>query len=66
MVFGALYTPIRPLGRRVSTERESRMDQPPRVPFTFMFVAAFFVILGIGVLNARQVLHGRWDDLTMK
>lgn len=34
-----------------------------RVPFTFMFVAAFLVVLGIGVVTNRRVMQERWERL---
>ena len=34
-----------------------------RVPFTFMFVAAFFVVLGIGVFTNRHVMRERLSQL---
>lgn len=34
-----------------------------RVPFTFMFVAAFFVVLGIGVFTNRHAMEQRWERL---
>lgn len=33
-----------------------------RVPFTFMFVAAFFVVLGIGAFTNRNVMKQRLES----
>jgi hypothetical protein len=41
-------------------------QQPKRVPFTFMFVAAFLVLVGVGLLTSRNVMQQRWDNLTMQ
>jgi hypothetical protein len=40
--------------------------EPRKVPFTYMFVAAFLVLVGAGVLMNRNVMQERWQRLTMQ
>lgn len=43
------------------------MDQQGRrVPFTFMFVAAFLVLVGIGLMTNRRAMQDRFDSLTAR
>lgn len=43
------------------------MDQQGRrVPFTFMFVAAFLVLVGVGLMTNRHVMKRHVDNLTMQ
>ena len=40
------------------------MDPRPPVPFTFMFVAAFLVLVGVGVVTKGRVVQQQWANLT--
>ena len=40
------------------------MDPRPPVPFTFMFVAAFLVLVGVGVLTTGRDMQQRLHSLT--
>jgi hypothetical protein len=35
-----------------------------KVPFTYLFVAAFLILVGVSALMNRNVMQQRWANLT--